>query len=122
MAEETKTGNSAGQPATASDNSKEEALVTEQPVPSVPQEKTSQYVVTVDNQTGLAVKIEKLDDTGARKEFSPEEYQQALMGANASSTFFETELQGNELAVFDEKDPLVAAYYQGAADYLKALT
>lgn len=85
-----------------------EALATEQPVPSTPVKKTSQYVVTVDNQTGLPVKIEKLDSaTGARKELSSEEYGQALAFGGLSSA---------------ETDNLVRAYYQGVTDYINALT
>jgi hypothetical protein len=98
-----------------------EALATEQPVPSTPLKKTSQYVVTVDNQTGLPVKIEKLDATGKRKELTGEEYGQALAFGSLPPTSA-GEMESLAQASAEETDTLVKAYYQGIADYINALT
>ena len=125
MSEETQADSTVTRPAATADSSKEEAVafVAEQPVPSAPQKKTAQYVVTVDNQTGLLVKIEKLDDVkGERKELSQEEYEQVMMGPNLSSSSFDAGLDSNELASTTENSPLLVAYYRGVADYLNALT
>jgi hypothetical protein len=109
------------QPSEAAASSEEEqiALATEQPVPSVPQEKTSQYVVTVDNQTGLFVKVEKLTAAGERQELSQEEYERAIMEGFSSVVGGE---QSGGLAPSAESEPLLSAYYQGVADYLNNLT
>jgi hypothetical protein len=97
---------------------KKDALVMETPVPSAPEKKTSQYVVTVDNQTGLAIKIEKLDEeTGERTELSQEEYGGLLAYASLTAS--------NYYGGYDDYAPTSAmaqAYYQGVADYLKVLT
>lgn len=108
-------------PSTRSYSKEAQALATEQPVPSAPQKKTSQYVVTVDNQTGLPVKIEKLEHTGKRKELTKEEYGQALAYSGLSSPFS----AGSEdyaSASPEELDSLTQAYYQGVTDYINALT
>lgn len=101
-----------------------QTLATEQPVPSAPVKKTSQYVVTVDNQTGLTTRIEKLDETtGARKELSREEYLQVLSYASGTSA---APLYGgfSDLvpASSPETDYLTQAYYKGVAAFLNALT
>ena len=99
-----------------------EALASEQPVPSTPLKKTSQYVVTIDNQTGLPVKIEKIDgDTGKRKELTNEEYGQAFaFGGLPPAPAGEMESLAQESST--ETEALVNAYYQGIADYINALT
>jgi hypothetical protein len=123
MTEENQADHTATKPGTTADSSPQVALATEQPVPSAPQEKTSQYVVTVDNKTGLLVKIEKLDEvTNERKELSQEEYERAGMSANLSSSPSEAGFEPNALPPSAESDPLLAAYYQGVADYFNALT
>lgn len=97
-----------------------EALASEQPVPSTPLKKTSQYVVTIDNQTGLPVKIEKIDgDTGKRKELTNEEYGQAFGGPPPAAA---GEMESLAQASSTEADALVKSYYQGIADYINALT
>lgn len=89
------------------------AMATEQPAPVTPQKKTSQYVVTIDNQTGIAVKIERLDEaTGGRKELSKEEYGQAMAHAGAGQNMSASE---------GDAEALVQAYYRGIADYFNAL-
>jgi hypothetical protein len=96
---------------------KKEALVMETPVPSAPEKKTSQYVVTVDNQSGLAIKIEKLDEeTGQRTELSQDEYAGVLAYASlAASNYYEG------YGHYAPTGAAAQAYYQGVADYLKAL-
>jgi hypothetical protein len=98
-------------------------LPSEQPVPSAPQKKTTQYVVTVDNQTGAPVKIEKLDDaTGKRKELTAEEYGQAMLYASLSQTPYYGSTAGQAPASATGANALTQAYYQGVADYINALT
>lgn len=100
-----------------------EALPTEQAVPSPPPKKTSQYVVTIDNQTGVPVKIEKLDDaTGKRKELTTEEYGQAMLYAGLSQTPYYGSAGALAAAPAAGVDALAQAYYQGIADYINALT
>ena len=97
-----------------------EALASEQPVPSTPLKKTSQYVVTIDNQTGLPVKIEKMDGgTGKRKELTNEEYGLAFGGLSPAPA---GEMESLAQASSTETEALVNAYYQGIADYINALT
>ena len=117
MAEET-------QASSTSSGKKTEPLATEKPVPSVPVKKTSQYVITVDNTTGLAVKIEKLDeDTGERTELTKSEYAQAQSGASLAAAPFYAGYGGSAPAVSPmESSALIQAYYRGIADYLNALT
>lgn len=115
-----KAGAKAGTKAGAAAPKRLEALPTERPVPSAPEKKTSEYVVTVDNQTGMPVKIEKLDEgTGRREELTAEEYGQAMAYASLSYAPF----YGNQVPTSAaEADTLMQAYYQGVADYLNALT
>jgi hypothetical protein len=109
--------------APAPSKAKVEALATEAPVPSAPRKKTSQYVVTVDNQTGLPVKIEKLDEaTGKRKELTKQEYEQSLAYAGLSTASVFGGLEGSAQASSASTDDMVQAYYQGVADYINALT
>jgi hypothetical protein len=96
--------------------------------PSVvrPQQSVTQYVVTVDNSTGQATKIEKLnDETGQRKELTQDEYAAIFVYAGAGLYY------GAPLAAYSSPyttpyavpgtDALVRAYFQGVSDYLKAL-
>ena len=116
MAEETQTSS-------VSSRKKTENLATEKPVPSVPAKKTSQYVVTVDNTTGVAVKVEKLDeDTGERKELTKSEYAQLQGGVSLAASPFNTGFSGSAAAVSPvESSAVIQAYYRGIADYLNAL-
>ncbi len=98
---------------------KKETLVTEKPVPSVPAKKTSQYVVTVDNETGLAVKIEKLDEgTGEHKELSKEEYTAVFAYASLAAPYY-AGYSAYAPTYSPESASVVQAYYRGVADYLK---
>lgn len=100
------------------------ALATEKPVPSTPVEKTTQYVVTVDNQTGAASKIEKLDDkTGERQELTRDEYAQVMLYASFSSSPFYAGIGAyTPSSSSAEDDPLLKAYYRGVSDYLNSLS
>jgi|ERR1044072_1775384 hypothetical protein len=95
---------------------------TEKPVQLPPPKKTSQYVVTVDNATGLLTKIEKLDaDTGDRKELSQAEYLQ--LGSMYTSPYTNPLTSGftDVLGTPGATEDLSSAYYRGVMDYLKAL-
>lgn len=95
---------------------------TEKPVPLPPPQKTSQYVVTIDNATGLPTKIEKLDaDTGEKKELSQAEYLQ--LGSMYTNPYTSPLTSGltDYLGTPGASESLNAAYYQGVMDYLKAL-
>ncbi len=100
--------------ATPTKRAESRAMATERPARVTPEKRTSQYVVTVDNQTGMTVKIERLDEaTGRRKELSTEEYGQAMAYAGAGQ---------DVSASAGDADALVQAYYRGLADYFNALT
>jgi hypothetical protein len=120
--ERTVGSSSEGKVGPASDN-EIKPLPTEKPVPSAPVKSTSQYVVTVDNRTGLPVKIEKLsDDTGARKELSMDEYARFLGYTSLASSPSSVGFSGSAPAYgSSEATALVQAYYQGVTDYFKAL-
>lgn len=100
------------------------ATKTEAPETGKPVERPTftEYVVTVNNQTGLATKIEKLSgETGERKELSSNEYAAAF--AYATGTAFSTPLSAyNAMASAPNAEELVRAYYQGVSDYLKNLS
>jgi hypothetical protein len=106
------------------------ATKTEAPVTGKPVERGkavegptfSEYLVTVNNQTGLATKIEKLNaETGERKELSSNEYAAAF--AYATGTAFATPLSAyTAMASAPDAEELVRAYYQGISDYLKNLS
>lgn len=87
---------------------------------------TSQYVVTVDNRTGLSVKIERLDEkTSQRRELTEEEYAYIYpsgrpgkkRGQKKSATPL---FSGATLT--PEQTALMEAYYRGVADYIRAIT
>ena len=86
----------------------------EKPVLSAPESETSTYVVTIDNSTGLAVKIEKLDEeTGTRTEFTEGEY--ASAGYSPASGSYGPAYSAEDIS-------LVQSYYRGVVDYLGSLT
>jgi hypothetical protein len=117
-AEEATNANGSAKPpgTTESSEQPEVALASEQPVPSVPEEKISQYVVTVDNESGLLVKVEKLTAAGERKELSQEEYEQAELSSVAGGE------GSSEFASSANDSSVLTAYYQGVNDYLNSLT
>ena len=89
-----------------------ETPVTEKPVPTSPAKRTSQYLVTVDNLTGLPTKIEKLDEEGSPKELSKSEYLQVLSYANSQAAV-------SYSAPWTGNPGLAQQYYQGVLDCLK---
>jgi len=80
----------------------------------------SKYVISVDDASGFAVKIEKLDEkTGNRSELSLEEYAAAYSFAAYSAPFY----AAYAASLYDPyEDPAVKGYYQALADYVKAFT
>jgi len=96
----------------------EKPPVTEKAVKAAPVEETSQYVVTLDNTTGMPTKVEKLDEaTGQRKELTPQEYvtlmayggyvgPAAALGAAAYSAAI---------------GPVIESYWRGYTDYVNTL-
>ena len=108
---------------------------TEKPPRAEPPPKTSEYVVTVDNRTGITLKIEKLNAKGERTELTQEEYalifpygrprteprakavQKAVANALSASVS-----GGTTPPVSADNAALADAYYRGVADYIKALT
>jgi hypothetical protein len=83
------------------------AFATEKPVIPPAAARTSTYVVTVDNRTGIATRIERLDEkSGERKEMSPMEYAQLAAAYYAPATA--------------DGGVLMQAYLQGMKDYFGA--
>lgn len=110
---------------------REVAPATERPVFAAPAPRTSEYVVTVDNQTRLAIKIEKVDPkTGKRRELSKDEYAGIYPAGRPPGAARSAETnRPARAAAFSTTTPtpaeytaLVEAYYRGVADYIKAIT
>jgi hypothetical protein len=107
--------------------------VTEKPVlqPSPP--RTSQYLVTIDNFSGLPTRVEKVNsETGEKKELSESEamklaapFTTPFTAPALASAFGFTNVTGAADSFFQESpsdDPaLTDAYYRGVVDYLHAL-
>jgi hypothetical protein len=99
-----------------------ETLVTEKPVPLSPAKRTSEYVVTVNNSTGLPTKIEKLDsETGKRKELTEAEYLQMVSAATSQQPLNYLGF-GSTVASEAVSDAVTQAYYRGIVDYLNTLS
>jgi hypothetical protein len=111
------------------------STATEKPVSVGPPPRTSQYLVTVDNRTGVAIKIEKLDgETGDRKELTAAEYAvlypqggpqrppaaaastPAAIVQSAPAARMSPSLSSASVTALTE------AYYRGVADYITSLT
>jgi hypothetical protein len=95
-----------------------QALPTEKPVLTQrPTKVTSQYVVTVNNQTGSIAKVERLDEvTGERTELSQAELAQiASMAGMDAGTTPTTATSTSPIQAYYQ------AYYQGYADYLQSV-
>lgn len=76
---------------------------------------TSQYVVTIDNATGIPMKIEMLDTlTSKRKELTAAEY--ALAAGFSSGT------EASPPLSVSDANAVVEAYYRGVTDYLEAIS
>lgn len=94
-------------------------LATEKPVKLPSPQRTSQYVVTLDNTTGIPTKIEKLDSsTGERKELSQAEYLQ--LGSLYTNPPLAA-MSGVTGGTPSTSEALNSAYYKGVLDYLNAL-
>jgi hypothetical protein len=90
------------------DQDDDQGFATEKPVIPPADAATSVYVVTVDNRTGIATRIERLDEqSGGRKEISPMEYVQLIAGYYAPA--------------IGENNVVLQAYLQGMKDYFGAL-
>lgn len=104
-----------------------EPSVTEKPAMMGPPPRTTEYVVTVDNRSGIPVKIEKLDEkTAARTELSEAEYAAMMLGGRPRTAAFGSAAPGPFLATAPPpaapvNQALVDAYYRGVADYIKAI-
>ena len=85
---------------------------TEKPVLMGSQPTTTEYIVTVDNASGLPVKIEKLDDAGKRQELSTAEYARVYGADPAQAAAFSTA----------DATSAIEAYYRGVVDYLTVIT
>ncbi len=104
--------------------------VTEKPVPPV--KKITEYVVSIDDATGAAVKIEKIDPkTGQRRELTPEEYSGAYSFTSTGDAYiaaFAEPSVAPSFAAFattpytPSSDAVMEAYFKGIMDYFKALT
>lgn len=105
---------------------------TDKPVLSKAQPRTSQYLVTVDNRTGIALKIEKFNEqTSEKTELTTAEYAliypyggprpgttstaPGTMSSPSHATSGTTTNPSDTTALSD-------AYYRGVADYFKALS
>lgn len=96
-----------------------EPLATEKP-PGPSARKVSRYTVTVEDETGVISRIEKIDlKTQQARELTAEEYGLAYAFASYSAPYYAS-LAASML------DPLnssaLRAYYKGLSDYVKALT
>ena len=120
----------------------DQSPATERPPKLSPPPPTSLYVVEVDNKTGIAAKIEHLDEkTGERKELTDQEYKRifpfgrpgrrpapVVKQITAPSRSVTPPLKGRPAPTLSqapfsaENTELVQAYYRGVADYIKALT
>lgn len=87
------------------------SLSTEKPmIPSGEGKQTAVYVVTVDNNTGIATRIERLDEqSGERTELSPKEYTQLMASHYAGAA-----------GAMGQTNVLLQAYWQGMNDYFGA--
>jgi hypothetical protein len=91
---------------------------TERPVPL--KRKIAEYVLSVDEETGVIVTIEKLDPgTGTRTELTQEEYAAAYSYAFYAGPYY----AGYAAALFDPlSTPAAQAYLKNIAKYAKTLT
>ena len=86
-----------------------DASATEKPAKTTPAARTTRYVVTVDNVTGLILKVEKLNETAAKEAAA---MTTPVDPASLATTFS---------APPPDPAAVVQAYYRGIADYLNAL-
>jgi hypothetical protein len=93
-----------------------EAPVTEKPVAQ--QRGVVQYVVSVDESTGLIVKVEKQDEEGTPKELSEEEYLAAFAYASYAAPYYAAYTS----SLYDPlSTPAGQAYLKAVIDVWKSL-
>lgn len=92
--------------------------VTERPVAS--RRKISEYVVSVDDETGAIVKIERVDeDTNARTELTQDEYAAAYAFASYAAPYYAS----YAASLYDPlSSPAAQAYLKTISNYAKAVT
>jgi len=88
-----------------------DATATEKPVKAGVAPPTTKYIVTVDNVTGLPLKIEKLTEEKDKQEGKPASTS-ATPAAMTTTTV---------AAPAPDPTAIVQAYYKGIADYLNAI-
>jgi hypothetical protein len=113
---------------TPSNSPKSTGDATERPAKMSEKKKTTQYVVTVDNATGFASKIEKLDEaTGDRTELTRQQYADAAYYA-AVAPYVSAALPSSgafalsSTPTVDPRSTVIDAYYRGVSEYLRALS
>jgi len=89
---------------------------TELPPRTAPTPRTTQYLVTMDNATGLALKIEKQEAKGAKRELGSAEF-----GKVAAATSAALATPASLAGTTNDPTAIVQAYYKGIADYLNAI-
>jgi hypothetical protein len=87
-----------------------DTTATEKPAKAAPAARTSQYIVTIDNATGIPLKIEKLQKPGERRELGAAEFARVAATAGAAAS-----------APAEDPTAILQAYYKGIADYLNAV-
>ena len=87
-----------------------DASAVEKPPRSAPGSRTTKYIVTVDNMTGLPLKVEKITEASVAG------------GEATTSTVSPASLATPFAAGTPDPSALVQAYYRGIADYLNAIT
>jgi hypothetical protein len=86
-----------------------DATATERPAKTVAGPRTTKYIVTVDNMTGLMLKVDKVTEAAGKKSAATTT---AVDPSNLSSTF---------AAPPADPTAIVQAYYRGIADYFNTL-
>jgi hypothetical protein len=86
-----------------------DAAATEKPAKTVPGPRTTKYIVTVDNITGLALKVDKITEAAGKDSAA---MTTTIQPANMSATF---------ASPAADPSAIVQAYYRGIADYFNAL-
>ena len=93
----------------ATKRSMADAAATERPAKTVERPRTTKYIVTVDNVTGMMLKVENFDEKpGTARSAKPTEAQSSSMDAPAA-------------APTADPTAMVQAYYRGIADYFNTL-
>ena len=86
-----------------------DSSATEKPPKSVPAPRSTKYIVTLDNTTGLVLKVEKINEEAGTDQPATTT---VVDPASLSTTF---------TAAAADPTAIAQAYYRGVADYLNAL-